>query len=119
MDKGGYTPHEPFRSHQDWEGSLSSVVEPAPLHEGLQARLAHLPRALIPVPDTAVSAAGLTSPARSAMLGIRQADALFKVEHEQDLFAVRIGSPRVALAGSHPLTMPDVARPHHPSYRHR
>jgi hypothetical protein len=29
MDKGGYTPHEPFRSHQDWEGSLSSlVVEP-------------------------------------------------------------------------------------------
>jgi hypothetical protein len=46
------------------------------------------------------------------MLGIRHVDALVNVERGQDLFAVRIGSPRAAL-GSHPLTMPDVARPHH------
>src|SRR6266446_2091817 len=60
-----------------------------------------------------VSTAGATSPARSAMLRIRHADVLVNVEHGQDLFAVRIGSPQVALAGSHPLTMPDVVRPHH------
>ena len=51
MDKGGYTPHEPFRSHQDWEGSLSLLLLNPSLHDDLHGCLAHLPRALISVPD--------------------------------------------------------------------
>jgi len=49
--QGGSAPYEPSRSHQDWEGSLSSVVEPG-LHVGGHVRLPHLARGLILVPDT-------------------------------------------------------------------
>ena len=41
MDKGGYTPHEPFRSHQDWEGSLSYVVEPQLMMASTRALLTY------------------------------------------------------------------------------
>jgi hypothetical protein len=51
MDKGGYAPHEPFRSHQDWEGSLSLWLLKPALNHALQMRLTHLPQALIPVPE--------------------------------------------------------------------
>lgn len=54
MDKGGYTPHEPFRSHQDWEGSLSLIVG-AGLHGGRHVRFRHLARGLILVPYWLVS----------------------------------------------------------------
>ncbi len=85
MDKGGYTPHEPFRSHEDWEGSLSYVVEPQ-LNDGLHARLAHLPWALIPVPDTAVISGWLYEPGPLSNARIRHADAVVNVEHGQRSF---------------------------------
>jgi len=52
--QGGSAPYELSRSHQDWEGSLSLVVDPV-LNDELRLPLPHLPGALISVPDWAVS----------------------------------------------------------------
>ena len=52
-----------------------------------------------------------TQPAQQ-LLGIRHADAVVNVEHGQPFSAGRIARPGAAL-GSHPMTMPDIARQHH------
>ena len=91
---------------------LSLVVEPV-LNDDLHPCLSHLSRALIAIPDWAVSAAGgpRTQPAQQ-LLGIRHADAVVNVEHGQPFAAGRIARRGAAL-GSHPMTMPDIARLRH------